>query len=295
MTMSLDEWLQQVIARNTPRIPVDRERARELEAMVDRCESGFEAWEVFASRGVIPVRWLEDERRAFVASSSVLRRFKRARVESLAAERVEVHSGLRCTATRAPADKRLAVAVAVNSAVIEEAERLALHGVQQCDLFLQSERRTQSDARVLWGLDEEVGASSHRIEQTARAMSSRCALVWSAKSLDGVDPAASRLLIDQIRELGWTARAFSKRSPVKHSAFAADRERWNAILEGLAAVKRPDGSAHVIANLTGLDGSQPLRIEPHEQRNPFEPLAAVEAMNVRVAAEGERWVFLTVP
>lgn len=290
--MSLDEWLQQVIARNPPRAPVDRDRARALEAMVDRCESGFEAWEVFASRGVIPVRWLEDERRAFVASSSVLRRFKRARVESLAAERVEVHSGLRCTATRAPADKRLAVALAASAAVIEEAERLALLGVQQCDLFLQSERRTQSDARVLWGLDADVSARSHRIEQTARAMASRWARVWSAKSLDGVGPAASRLLIDQIRELGST---WVKTSRLSMPAIAGDRERWDALLRALAPTARADGALQVIANLTGLDGSQPLRIEPHEQRNPFEPLAAVEAMNVRVAAEGERWVFLTVP
>jgi hypothetical protein len=38
---------------------VDRECSDALEAMVERCETGFEAWAVFAARGVIPVRWLD--------------------------------------------------------------------------------------------------------------------------------------------------------------------------------------------------------------------------------------------
>jgi hypothetical protein len=58
---------------------------------------------------------------------------------------------------------------------------------------------------------------------------------------------------------------------------------------------RRDGALQVTAHFTGLDGSQPLRIEPHEQRNPFEPLAALEAMSVRLVAEGERWIYLAVP
>jgi hypothetical protein len=57
--MSLDEWIRDVSARSPAPAVVDRECSDALEAMVERCETGFEAWAVFAARGVIPVRWLD--------------------------------------------------------------------------------------------------------------------------------------------------------------------------------------------------------------------------------------------
>ncbi|MFO0562644.1 MAG: hypothetical protein U0269_31795 [Polyangiales bacterium] len=289
--MDLSEWRKEVIARSVERTPIDRARITALEAMVERCETGFEAWEVFASRGVIPVRWIDEpERRAFAVRVEVLKRFRRARAESQAPERVEVHSGLRCSATSAPADKRLAVALAAHGSVIEEAERLALLAVRECDAFLQRESRTSSDARVLWGRSDPR-PDSHRVQQCARAMQPSLARVWSAKSLDGVSLEAGPTLIAQLRVLGWNWGA----GPMKLAPFAAQRERWAAVLRGLATAKRADGALEVTANLTGLDGAQTVRIERWEQRNPFEPLAALEALGVRLVAEGERWIYLAVP
>jgi hypothetical protein len=286
------EELRAIERQTTEAAVADRARAAALSAMVERCETGFEAWEVFASNGVIPVEWLSEERWAFATQAQVLSRLRREHLWFEEAIRVRVHSGVRALATRTPADKPLAIAMACRARDLDVAERLARRAIDLCAQFEATAHDQSSRLRSLWTRAAINNATCHVVERTTRAITQPMWLFRAATRIERVDPSTARTLIDRVRAL-WSIinRDRSWRERTFHRLLS---EEWNSVLTLLAPIAATDGSITVVIDLAGLDGQREVRIERHQRVNPYEPLAALSELRFKIASEGNGWLYLAV-
>ena len=284
------EWRRALDLRCVPASAVDSDRLRALEALVADCKTGFEAWERLVASDALPLHWLHDERRRFATRARVLVGFKRAHVDSFAAERVAVDGGTSRLATLSPAEKTFAVRLAARAEVLDEAERLARIADAQLRRFLGDSAQSRSEPQVLW-VNGEPAMRSHGTTRAARAMQTRLALVFSAAAIPAMtDSAQSRALVNRLRVLDWQ---FARGARALHCAM--QRERWQLVLDAFAPLASGDGAIEARIDLTGLDGTRVLRIEPHERENPFVALAALEALGVTLSGSGTEWIELSIP
>lgn len=282
-------WRRALDERCAAPTAVDPARVRAIEALVADCPTGFEAWERLVAHGALSVDWLHDERRRFAVRADVLTQFKRARFESLDAERVVVDGGTSRLAAHAPAHKDFAVRLASRAAVLDEAERLARIADAQLRRFSGESTGPERAPRVLW-VHGAPAQRAHHTTRVARSMQTRVVLLYSAVAIGSVmDLAQTRALVARVRSLGWQ---FAQGDHRVHCAL--QRERWALLLDALASAER-DGALEVRVDLSGLDGTRVLRVEPHERDNPFVALAALEALGVTLSASGPQWIELSIP
>lgn len=284
------EWRRALDLRCVPANAVDPDELRALEASVADCKTGFEAWERLVASDALRIHWLHDEHRRFATRARVLVGFKREHVDSFRAERVTVDGGTSRLATFSPAEKPFAVRLAARAAVLDEAERLARIAVAQLRRFQSGGSRAQPEPRVLW-VHGTPAMRSHDTTRAARSMQTRLALVFSAAAIPAMaDPTQARALVNRMRALDWQ---FARGVRALHCAM--HRERWQLLLDAFAPYASVDGAIEARVDLTGLDGTRVLRIEPHERENPFVALAALEALGVTLSGSGTEWIELSIP
>lgn len=303
-------WLDHYAALlRTVRRPA-RPQHEELREMVSACETGVDAWETFAANGVIPMAWLADERRWFVARPSARRRAKHRHSNVFSTEIAAVNAGAKMHASCVPADKELAIALAASAASLVAAEDLAREVVVRSSMFHEPWRsRASRSRRVLWNfwrrerrasLSSRTAkwlqmlsrmwvfsrASDATIEGLPEELVARVSAVYSRSDLPDQRALIARLV----------AASVSQRDADSVSTWAVASQRWSDVLEALSPFAEGRDAVRWTATYARPSPrSIAMSVTREQLVNPFEPLLSLWSLGFTLLSEGDDWVYLGVP
>ncbi|MBL8680817.1 MAG: hypothetical protein JNK05_16680 [Myxococcales bacterium] len=263
------------------------ERRAALEAITAHCKTGFEAWEALAAKGAIPIEWLDDARRVFAVRAGVLRAFARARHEVPAASRVVIKGLHRLWVTPTPAERAFALSLVALDTPLDTIERLAVATIASFRAF-NAEPPAERAPVCVWKQRAHTALSGN--DAVAPALRAALVVLWplrSARRVYGLDPDIERRLVDTLPKLYRATR----RSKSWVTMFA---EEWALALASLAPLATRTGAIEASVDLTGLDGSRQVRIEPWQRSNPFSLMAELYALGVQIVDASDAFLVLAL-